>query len=272
MTGAAQRRRGRRLRAAWRHEQQSIAQALATFTHHSSRGQRTARAGEWVSELNYAATIRRTPTPQTAGTQYFAMDVDEVPAVGGSRPDRVSDVSGPQERVQRRIVQQTIDVVPLPTLDAPVPQMVGQLAEVLVFFNATLPVLEVPKITVDQALRRSSLRDLQLVEQLVDVPVPRNVILARGTDIAGNTWCQVTEHQGRRWRAYWWMKGTRHVQWAPPVGYTASAGRYTNTGQGSGCGSCGRPCEHAAQAPAVLADLQWKYLRFRSSTECWTFL
>ena len=76
-------------------------------------------------------TIRKTPTPQTAGTQYFAMDVDEVPAVGGSRPDRVFDVSVPQERVQRRIVQQTTDVVPLPMLDAPVPQMVGQLAEVL---------------------------------------------------------------------------------------------------------------------------------------------
>ena len=150
------------------------------------------------------------------------MDVDEVPAVGGSRSDRVSDVSGPQERVQRRIAQQTIDAVPLPMLDALVPQMVGQLAEVLAFFNATLPVLEkvieVPKITVDQAPRRSSLRDPQLVEQLVDVPVPRNVILARGTDIAGNTWCQVTEHQGTKWRAYWWMKGTRHVLWAPPVG------------------------------------------------------
>ena len=116
--------------------------ALAETSHHTApRGQRTARAGEWGSELIYTATIRRTPTPQTAGTQYFAMDADEVPAVGGSRPDRVSDVSGPQERVQRRIVQQTIDVVPLPMLDAPVPQMVGQLAEVLAFINATLPVL-----------------------------------------------------------------------------------------------------------------------------------
>ena len=93
---SVQRRKGRRLRAAWRPEQQSTAQALATFTHHSSRGQRTAKAGEGDFELNYTATIRRTPTPQTAGTQYFAMDVDEVPAVGGSRPDRVS---GPQERV-----------------------------------------------------------------------------------------------------------------------------------------------------------------------------
>ena len=36
VTGAALRRRGRRLRAAWRHEQQSIAWAVTTFTHHSS--------------------------------------------------------------------------------------------------------------------------------------------------------------------------------------------------------------------------------------------
>ena len=61
VTRAAQRRRGRRLRAAWQHEQQPIAQALATFTHHSSRGQRTARAGEWGSELNYTVTIQKTP-------------------------------------------------------------------------------------------------------------------------------------------------------------------------------------------------------------------
>ena len=82
VTGAAQRRRGRRLRAAWRHEQQSIAQALATFSHHSSRGQRTARAGEWGSELNYTAKIRRTPTPQAAGTVFYPMDVDDVPVAG----------------------------------------------------------------------------------------------------------------------------------------------------------------------------------------------
>ena len=36
------------------------------------------------------------------------MDVDEVPAIGGSRPDRLPDVSGPQERVQRRTVQQIV--------------------------------------------------------------------------------------------------------------------------------------------------------------------
>ena len=35
------------------------------------------------------------------------------------------------------------------------------------------------------------------------------------------------------------------------LGATASPGRYINTGL------CGRPCDHAQQVPAVLADLQW---------------
>ena len=63
-TSAAQRRRGRRLCAALRHERQSIAMALAGFSHNSSRGQRMASAGVWEHELKYTATIRDPPTPQ----------------------------------------------------------------------------------------------------------------------------------------------------------------------------------------------------------------
>ena len=87
--------------------------------------------------MNYTATIRRTPTPQAAGTQYFAMDVDEVP-VAGSRPDRLTEVR-PQERVLRRTVEQNVEPVRgVPVLDAPVPQMMDQAAEVVRFF-ASLP-------------------------------------------------------------------------------------------------------------------------------------
>ena len=99
--------------------------------------------------------------PHAAGTQYFAMDVDDVPAAGGSRPDRLFAVSGPQERVHRRTVQQTVDYPSLPILDDPVPLMVGQ-------------VIEVPKIQRSSrwSYRRfvDSLRQPQTVEQLVDVP------------------------------------------------------------------------------------------------------
>ena len=129
MMSAAQRRRQRRLRSWWRHEQQSIAAALATSQHHSAlRGQKKGRAGEGDFELNFAAKIRRHPPLQAAGTVYYPMDVDDVSAASGSRPDRLLDVSGPQERVQRRIMEQIVDCVPfIPLLDAPVPQTVDQL-------------------------------------------------------------------------------------------------------------------------------------------------
>ena len=86
------------MRSWWRHEQQSIAAVLATFQHHSApRGPKKARTGEEDPEKNYTARIRTHPHSQAAGTVYFAMDVDEVPAAGGSRPDRLTPVSGPLE-------------------------------------------------------------------------------------------------------------------------------------------------------------------------------
>ena len=104
------------------------------------------------------------------------MNVDEVPAVGGSRPDRLPDVSGPQERVQRRTVQQTIDIiVPLPMLDAPVPQTVVQLVEVLRPCDTMVPeqVIEAPKITLHDVIpQRAVLPVPQMAEQVVDEPVP----------------------------------------------------------------------------------------------------
>ena len=117
----------------WRHEQQSIAAALATSHHHSAqRGQKKARAGEGDFELNFAAKIRRHPPPPAAGTVYYPMDVDDVPATSGSRPDRLSAVSGPQERVPRHIVEQIVDTVPVvQLLHVPVPQPVDSVLEVL---------------------------------------------------------------------------------------------------------------------------------------------
>ena len=110
----AQRRRQRRLRSWWRHEQQSIAAAMATSQHHSAlHGQKKGRVGEGDFELNSAAKIKKHPPPQAAGTVYHPMDVDDVPAARSSRPDRLLDVSGPQEQVQRRTVEQIDDAVPV---------------------------------------------------------------------------------------------------------------------------------------------------------------
>ena len=88
--------------------------------------------------------------PQAAGTVYYPLDVDDVPAAGGSRPDRLLVVSGPQERVQRRTVEQIDDAVPVvPLLHTFLPQMVDQLVEVLRPCDTMVPeqVIEAPKIT-----------------------------------------------------------------------------------------------------------------------------
>ena len=260
MMSAAQRRRQRRLRSWWRHEQQSIAAALATSQHHPAlRGQKKARAGEGDFELNFAAKIRRHPPPQAAGTVYYPMDVDDVPAATGSRPDRLLDVSGPQERVQRRTMEQIGDSAPfLPSLDVPVPLMGEQLVEVYKLLDVMVPeqVIAVPKIFVGDIPPRRLCREPQMVDQLVTVPtnpdtvlcvftrspaplmedqlvevppvVPQLVPFFAGDD--GYVWRQLSGPTG----AYWWRVGSSHTQWAPPPGYTARPGRYTNTGRRDG--------------------------------------
>ena len=176
-TSAAQRRRGRRLCAALRHERQSIAMALAGFSHNSSRGQRMASAGVWEHELKYTATIRDPPTPQP---ELFSV-CDEEP--GGTRPDRMPTLSGPQEGVLRRTVQQIVDTVPsLPILDDPAPQMVEQLPDILQFFDTLMPdpeqVIDVPKILPGDVSVRTVVREPQLAEQLVEVPTNPGYALA----------------------------------------------------------------------------------------------
>ena len=120
---AAQRRRGRRLRAALRHERQSIAMALAEMSHHTApRGLRMARAGGEESEMN-TATGQKTPLPRAASTVHFNLfDEGDVLA---ARPTPLVEVR-PQPGVQRHTAEQIIETfVPVQILDAPVPQMGG---------------------------------------------------------------------------------------------------------------------------------------------------
>ena len=63
-TGAAQRRRQRRLRSWLRHERMTVAMALAESTHHTSRGQKYARAGVWGHEQRETAKYRKPPRSQ----------------------------------------------------------------------------------------------------------------------------------------------------------------------------------------------------------------
>ena len=181
---------------------------------------------------------------------YYPMDVDDVPAAGGSRPDRLLDVSGPQERVQRRTVEQIVDPVPeVPLLDAPVPQTVDQLVEVL---RPLVPeqVIAAPKITFHDAIpQRAVLPVTQMGEQLVDEPVPsfddfelveageeeeelprmvpRMIPGTRAWDAEGHEWSRVVGPAG----VYWWRIGTSIAQWTPPEGITARPGRDRNTGR-----------------------------------------
>ena len=169
-TGAAQRRKQRQLRSWWRHEQQSIAAALATSLHHFSRGQRKATAREEESELNYTAKVRKTPPLQPVLLSLYAEES------GGGRPASLAEPPGPQERIQRRTVEQLADIAPMvQILDAPVPHTVGQLVEVLWPCDTVVPeqVIDVPKITsTDVIPQRAVLHVPQMAEQLVDEPVP----------------------------------------------------------------------------------------------------
>ena len=128
-----------------------------------------ARAGEGDLEMHYTATFRTHPLPQAAGTLYYPMDVDDLPAAGGSRPDRLTEVR-PQERVQRRTVEQ---IILAPMLDVPVPLMEEQLlVDAFAPHDVRVPeqVIEVPKIFIDELPARTSVREPQLAEQLVEVP------------------------------------------------------------------------------------------------------
>ena len=133
--------------------------------------------------------------------------------------------------------------------DVPVPLMGEQLVEVYKLLDVMVPeqVIAVPKIFVDDIPPRRLVRDPQLAEQLVAVPtpspalapvprmehqlvevppvVPQLVPFFAGDD--GYVWRQLSGPTG----AYWWRVGSSHTQWAPPPGYTARPGRYTNTGR-----------------------------------------
>ena len=139
----------------------TVAMALAESTHHSSRGQKTAKAGVW----GHTATIRDHPTPQP---EVFSLYEEP----GGARPDRLSEVR-PQDRDLRRTVDQIVDAVPgLPALDVPVSQMVDQPLVLLAAFDVLVPeqVIEVPKMSTPTRCRRTLLSVPQTAEQLVEFP------------------------------------------------------------------------------------------------------
>ena len=95
----------------------------------------------------------------------------------GVRPEALAEPR-PQDWVQRHTVEHVVVIVRfapmVQILDAPVPQMVKQLPDILHFFASLSPdpeqVIEVPKILPVDVPKRTAVRDPQLAEQLVEVP------------------------------------------------------------------------------------------------------
>ena len=104
---------------------------------------------------------------------YFTMD-DESVLVTGLRPTGLVEPGGSQERVPRHTMEQFDELAPMvQILDAPVPQMVDKLEDVLKTVNLYVPVreIEVPKISsLSCPPPRRILPVLQSAEQLVEVP------------------------------------------------------------------------------------------------------
>ena len=246
VSGAARRRRERRLRSWLKHERQTVRMVLAETFHHSSapfppklkeewvgrhethdalRGQNTARTSE--------ATNYTSKTSVAGDTAFFSL-YDEEDAVWGTRPTGLVEPRGPQERIQRHTAEPMIESfvpVPMLDLDAPVPRTVDQLVDVLKLFDNSVPeqVIDVPKFSQDAIPQRTVLFEPQLAEQLVEVPtavtfVPGNTLF---NDRHGHEWVRVDGPTG----VYFWNVSSNYTQWAPPEGYTASPGRYINTGQ-----------------------------------------
>ena len=139
VTGAAQRRRGRRLRASWRHEKQSTAQALATFTHHPApRGQTGDGMGRRGGAQGHARCATATEAPSSPAG-----------ALQPLRRRARREAACQPGRAARPQVEQLSDLSPMvQILDAPVPQAVNQLVDAFRHIDIPLPeqVIEVPEL------------------------------------------------------------------------------------------------------------------------------
>ena len=165
-SGVARRRGERRLRSMLRHERMTVAMVLAEFSHHSSRGQRMARAGVWGHEQNYTAKIRKPPTPQP---ELFSLEEEP----GGGLPAPLSEVAGRQDMVVRHVMEDLGSVCPfVQILDLPVPQTVDYVTDALRMLDRPMAeqVIEVPTISCSPCPSRSPKPEPQTAEQLVEVP------------------------------------------------------------------------------------------------------
>ena len=169
--GAASRRRQRRVRQHWRHEQLTLQMVLATVEHHSHgapRGQTTAtRTRAEERETNTAPWRQKPPLPTDAGAQYFSMSDDESVPVG-VRPPCLGEPPGPAVRVGRGQQPGTLEQ---PSLDVPVLRMVDQMVEVSLMDCVLVPRMAEEVVEVSKKVSQP-VRQQHIVEQFVNIPVP----------------------------------------------------------------------------------------------------
>ena len=142
--------------------------AVVEATHHSSRGQRHATVIRKVEEHEQYEAPRRQKAPPP-----------------GMQPASLVEPPGSQERIQQHTVEQFGDLAPfVQILDAPVPQTVDQLADVLWIIDVSVPeqTIDVPKISQDVIPQRVELCVPELAEQLVTI---QGLLATCGTRSAG---------------------------------------------------------------------------------------
>ena len=143
----------------------SIAAVLATVSHHSVSKVDTANAAQRGQKIGTSTGV--------VPAEYFELSSDYGRPTGGERPAALRDLRQ-QGRVQRHTVEHIIDVLPcVQILDVPVPQMGGQLVELMQRLDIVTPVqvIAVPKISLDRIPKRFvDRRRPQRAGQLVEVP------------------------------------------------------------------------------------------------------
>ena len=148
--GAAWRRRQRRLRSWWRHEQQTVAAVLATVTHHSH---------------SKVGTANDAPRGQKKVTSTRVGPADDGRPTRGERPAALLE-PWPQGKTERHdgIAYELVQALDAPVLQPNVVQFFATQVPVV-----AEPVIEVPKILPHDVSPRRLCRDTQLAEPLVEV-------------------------------------------------------------------------------------------------------
>ena len=146
-------------------------------------------------------------------------------------------------------------------LDAPVPQSGDQPVVAFKHFDISVPaqVIEVPMISCPPSPLRAALAATQMAEQLAEVLELEHVVVAPGLDARGIAFVRAAGTV--------FLVPTHDTGWRG----TASTGRYINSGQARGVEwvvvdvPVTMHCKFQQSSPKYSR----RYLRFRSSTECW---